>query len=845
MKKLKSGEIIQYFSNIYRDDAENAKQKNLNKYAIFPAIYVIWKYAKNNFIDYQTLQSKLLEEFNYNIESSYHFSQHITQSKGNNIVTDNARFLQDIIDFKVDDPSKLNKDPGGYYYSGGLPKTDFRIQPDNLDALSDIIETFRNDYNDNITNYMKEKRTYEITKHVAIIPNDPNKNNARLELEENGFYKGWGGKLNCIIEENQFVILYISGNIQQYQYLCKVIKINKDNKTFDIELISKFDEDTSKQFSREKLLELGLARIGVVRYCLDKYPNICEYVSGILIEKQIIDKPFWCEQTNTSDNKEQGTTTSSNNNEKISLNQILYGPPGTGKTYNTINKALEIIFSADGMKKSYEYKIYRNDKYDGEKLSYSSAIEKDDREALKSIYDYFYKKEQIEFVTFHQSYGYEEFIEGIKAESTEDENNIKYEVCPGVFKRLCETAKTIKTEITTKYDFNESINIWKISLGDTQNSEDDLIFDYCIKNNKILLGFGSGLDFSKCNTREEISKRLDDTQKYSYPPTAIHTLSNKMRVNDIVLVSYGNRKLRAIGRVTGEYELLEEDELDNYVQSRNVEWLLIPEEPFSYEKVLKKQFSQMSIYNITSNTKIDDLRELLAVSNELKENKKYVLIIDEINRGNISKIFGELITLIEPSKRIGADEALTVTLPYSDNSFGVPKNLYLIGTMNTADRSIAPIDTALRRRFVFEELLPNPTKLSTINEGIDLVKMLTAINARIEYLYDRDHTIGHTYLLDVKDLDDLKFVFKNKIIPLLAEYFYDDWENIDLVLNANQFIFKNSGKSEYLTDKMKKIPGKHIYSILDDSEWKAKNFEKIYNDSIDLDKDIGNTGDDS
>ena len=168
----------------------------------------------------------------------------------------------------------------------------------------------------------------------------------------------------------------------------------------------------------------------------------------------------------------------------------------------------------------------------------------------------------------------------------------------------------------------------------------------------------------------------------------------------------------------------------------------------------------------------------------------YVIIIDEINRGNISKIFGELITLIEPSKRIGQVEGASAKLPYSKKPFGVPDNVYLIGTMNTADRSIATIDTALRRRFQFKEMQPNPEVLEGINvEGISIKDMLTRMNKKISVLFDREHTIGHAYFMPLKkdnSLDALAVIFENNIIPLLQEYFYDDYEKIRLVLGDNR-----------------------------------------------------------
>ena len=158
------------------------------------------------------------------------------------------------------------------------------------------------------------------------------------------------------------------------------------------------------------------------------------------------------------------------------------------------------------------------------------------------------------------------------------------------------------------------------------------------------------------------------------------------------------------------------------------------------------------------------------------------MIIDEINRGNVSQVFGEIITLMEDDKRLGADEGLKAILPYSKESFGVPCNLHIIGTMNTADRSVEALDTALRRRFSFINLEPEPDKLKTTDDEINLAGMLKTINNRLSILKDYDHTIGHAWLWNVNNVDQLKEVFKVKILPLLKEYFYNDYEKLGLVL---------------------------------------------------------------
>ena len=221
------------------------------------------------------------------------------------------------------------------------------------------------------------------------------------------------------------------------------------------------------------------------------------------------------------------------------------------------------------------------------------------------------------------------------------------------------------------------------------------------------------------------------------------------------------------------------------------------------------------------------------------------MIIDEINRGNISKIFGELITLIEPSKRLGENEELKIRLPYSGKEFGVPKNLYILGTMNTADRSIALLDVALRRRFNFIEMPPRYNLLKSIDNKtinnetnkIDLQELLKAINNRIEFLLNKDHLIGHSYFLGIETFSDLKEVFKNSIIPLLQEYFYDDFEKIKIVLNIkdndktnfirkkeiSKYFFDNI--PEHLKNKSSKKP---IYEINKEAFNNYKNYQNIY-----------------
>ena len=302
------------------------------------------------------------------------------------------------------------------------------------------------------------------------------------------------------------------------------------------------------------------------------------------------------------------------------LNTILYGPPGTGKTYNSVFYSVGIIEKDESI-----FKLKNDDK------------------VFKKFKEY-KDKNLIKFITFHQSYGYEDFIEGIRPYLKEESKDLKYTLHSGIFKDMCKRAK-----------------------------------------------------------------------------------------ND-------------------------------------------------------------------------------------KENN-YVLVIDEINRGNISKIFGELISLIESSKREGEKEEMEVILPYSKEKFTIPKNLYIIGTMNTADRSIALLDIALRRRFNFMEIMPEYTILKEV-EDIKVNLLLSSINEKIEFLLDREHTIGHSYFLNISTFEELVKVFKNSIIPLLQEYFYDDFEKIKTIFSNNGFIIS---KNISLNNQRKSI-----YKLNEEALKDKNNYKKIY-----------------
>ena len=462
------------------------------------------------------------------------------------------------------------------------------------------------------------------------------------------------------------------------------------------------------------------------------------------------------------------------------LNQILYGPPGTGKTWSTT-----------------EYAVRLADPPFFDDLGTSGLDSSEIREKLQKRYQELVDGGRIVFTTFHQSFSYEDFVEGIRAESKDE--SLSYDVQDGIFKSL---ALLADASSTAEGGLKEGIDlggrrIWKMSLGNTLKGQDEAYED-CIEKAYIGLGWGEDIDFTGCDSRESISTRYSEKtgEQYNgmaYNVTAVNTFKNTISNGDIVIVSDGNHKFRAIGEVIGEYHYSSDPEIDYFHQQRPVRWLRVFDTSVPKEALFHKSLSQMTLYELKSKTvKLDQLRTYLSTrTTESSVPENYVLIVDEINRGNISRIFGELITLLEPDKRKGGADARKIVLPYSKLPFTVPANLYVLGTMNTADKSLAQIDLALRRRFEFVELLPDPEKLAGVFvHGVALSELLVVINQRIEVLLDRDHTIGHAYFWPIRDAQTederhqrLAQIFEKRVIPLLQEYFFADWERIGWVLN--------------------------------------------------------------
>lgn len=451
-------------------------------------------------------------------------------------------------------------------------------------------------------------------------------------------------------------------------------------------------------------------------------------------------------------------------NNKIALNQILYGPPGTSKTYSTINKAIEII--------------------ENRKLS---KDELENRSELKAKFERYKNDGQIEFLTFHQSYGYEEFVEGIKAD-TNNNDDVIYLKENGIFKKL--TINAILSNIHITQENVKSLSFDEIYLDLIEKINGKEIEKLPLKTNDYI-------------TVSDITKKSNINFKHQ--GGSKRYLVSKERLKKLFDHFNSKEKFDLISNINDEFR-----EIIGGCNS-SVYWAVLN---YIHENNIEEEFQDIDVENRTEQEQKDLISKYLQTSKSERKSKEvkknYILIIDEINRGNISKIFGELITLIEDSKRIGAEEELKTKLPYTGDEFGVPQNLYLLGTMNTADRSIALMDTALRRRFEFTEMMPNLKLLEQIDEidGVNIKSLLKTINTRIEYLYDRDHTIGHAYFLGLKNIDEnkkkteLDNIFRNKIIPLLQEYFYDDWEKIRMVL-GDGFVKKEKLESNIFDEEFR------------------------------------------
>jgi len=465
-------------------------------------------------------------------------------------------------------------------------------------------------------------------------------------------------------------------------------------------------------------------------------------------EIDIIEKPF-DDEYDTSD---------------IPLNQILYGPPGTGKTYTTIEKALKIV-----ARKEYETIINKKD---------SPEIE---RHHIKTLFKKYCRLGQIEFCTFHQSMSYEDFIEGIKPFVDEDDDGKKtvfYDIEDGLFKKLA---------IKASYQFMAAIEPKREDLKSEEWKFDELwealldSFETSIKNDEPIVldtrvGFINVVEISdkgNISLKHDLSGITSYTVSYQRLKILYHGIESKEKLGSISNLNKSIRTIIGGCNASAYYAVLG--------RLFDMKPLNLPKEPIEHIRPIyqeQKEIVENSGYGLIQN-----------IGNERILVENYVLIIDEINRGNVSQIFGELITLLEDNKRLDKPEALTIKLPYSKSNFGVPSNLYLIGTMNTADRSVEALDTALRRRFSFVEMPSKPELLIGEQEllGVNLIGLLTTYNDRIEALLNIDHHLGHAYFMNIDTIEKLKAVYTDKIIPLLKEYFYGDDGKIGLVLGEGFF----------------------------------------------------------
>lgn len=428
-------------------------------------------------------------------------------------------------------------------------------------------------------------------------------------------------------------------------------------------------------------------------------------------------------------------------------NIILYGPPGTGKTYETLRLALDKIgVNTSGMS----------------------------RTVLHEIYDKHVQNGQIVFTTFHQSLSYEDFIEGIKPVAPERSGDpVNYRVEHGIFRNICTEAAFSVAQLRKSaaaglaLDFSDMYDRFVLETEEKLDEGQTVELE--------TRGGGTVLVDSISEQGNIIIKHHDGVRAYTVSKSRLSRLHTGIENHDEIS-NIGVRFREIIGG-----------------SNASAYWAVLnairkAKKSFDSESP-NRQYTLVAKREIVDSLSVDDYKSATG--------KPFVLIIDEINRGNVSQVFGELITLLENDKRLGNPEGLFVTLPYSKEKFGVPSNLFIIGTMNTADRSIEALDTALRRRFSFVEMMPryDLPELKKEIAGVTLVDILKTINKRIEKLQGKDHQIGHSYLLAVENTQDLKATFSNKINPLLQEYFYGDPIKLGLVLGKG-FLEESNGNVE-------------------------------------------------
>lgn len=543
------------------------------------------------------------------------------------------------------------------------------------------------------------------------------------------------------------------------------MKTNNESRSF-----SDDSENVKKEIANNSIKKLKTVKNIEGPYVNSRMSNILE--DSIESVKLLI--PFYEHILNLKgikiNSKEEENMTENN----IGLNTILYGPPGTGKTYNTAIYAVSIC--------------------DGKTLE---EVKEDNYENVMSRYKELMEDGRIAFTTFHQSYGYEEFIEGIKPVVDTNNNDIGYKIESGLFKTFCNEAsnKKIKDDGNDITDTAKN-KVWCVLLDGTGISE---LKQECFEQGTIRIGwtgFPELIDFETKDLTER-ARRI------------VLNFQDEMEIGDIVVTQKSNTIIDGIGIISSEYKYDESNE--KWPRYREVKWLLKEGNINITSLNDGVKLDRNTVYPL-KRISVDKVLSLIedTPSISVEENKApYVFVIDEINRGNISKIFGELITLIEDTRRMNMAEETSAMLPYSGTHFSIPSNVYILGTMNTADRSISLMDTALRRRFRFVEMMPDTEVLRQIGadkvDTLDVALMLEKINERIAYLYDREHTIGHAFFTKLKtnpNLETLESIFRESVIPLLQEYFYEDYEKIQLVLGDNG---KTEDKYKFVKEEALKI----------------------------------------